>query len=76
MSRRSSVADRSLLTFSQTRQEHDLGVWKFQRILVSGDPFFVDLPKDRRLVLFGPAPHATSKVGKNVSTTSGVSGTS
>jgi len=38
------------LTFSQTRQEHDLAIWKFQGIVVGGDPFFIDLPKDGRLV--------------------------
>jgi hypothetical protein len=37
----------SFLTFSQTCQEHDLAVWKFQRIVMGGDPVFVDLPKDR-----------------------------
>ena len=35
---------------SQTRQEHDLAIWKFQRIVIGGDPFFIDLPQDRRLV--------------------------
>jgi len=38
------------LAFSQTRQEHDLAIWKFQRIVVGGDPFFIDLSKHRRLV--------------------------
>jgi hypothetical protein len=38
------------LAFSQTRQEHDPAIWKFQRIVVGGDPFFIDLSKDRRLV--------------------------
>jgi hypothetical protein len=42
------LKNRSLLAFSQTCQEHDLAVWKFQRIVMSGDLFFIDLPKDRR----------------------------
>jgi hypothetical protein len=41
----------SFLTFSQTCQEHDLAVWKFQRIVMGPDLVFVDLPKDRRLIL-------------------------
>jgi hypothetical protein len=41
----------SFLTFSQTCQEHDLAVWKFQCIVMGGDLVFVDLPKDRRLIL-------------------------
>ena len=40
----------SFLTFYHTVQEHDLTVWKFQRIMMSRDLFLVDLPKDRRLV--------------------------
>jgi hypothetical protein len=40
----------SHLTLSQTRQEHDLAIRKFQRIVVDGDSVFIDLPKDRRLV--------------------------
>jgi len=38
------------LAFSQTRQEHDLAIWKFQRIVVGSDPFLINLSKDRRLV--------------------------
>jgi hypothetical protein len=38
------------LAFSQTSQEHDLAIWKFQRIVVGSEPFFIDLPKDRRFV--------------------------
>ena len=41
----------SLLAFTYTRQEHDLTVRKFQRIVMSGNPIFVDLPKDRRFIL-------------------------
>jgi hypothetical protein len=46
---RRQLKNRSHLTFSQTRQEHDLAVRKFQRIMVGSDPLFIDLPKDRRL---------------------------
>ena len=46
----------SLLAFSHTCQEHDLAVRKFQRIVMSDDPVFIDLPKDRRLVLDHPIP--------------------
>jgi hypothetical protein len=46
----------SLLAFSHTGQEHDLTVRKFQRIVMSGDFFFIDLPKDRCLVLDHPIP--------------------
>jgi hypothetical protein len=41
----------SFLISFQTCQEHDLAVWKFQRIVMSGDLVFVDLPKDRCLLL-------------------------
>jgi hypothetical protein len=40
-----------LLTLTQACQEHDLAVGKFQRIVMSDDPVFVDLPKDRCLML-------------------------
>jgi hypothetical protein len=52
----------SFLTFAQTCQEHDLTIWKFQRIVMSGDFVFVDLPKDRRLMLdctVVPWPHSS-----------------
>jgi hypothetical protein len=45
------LENRGLLTLTQARQEHDLAVRKFQRIVMSGDLVFVDLPKDRRLIL-------------------------
>jgi hypothetical protein len=48
---RRQLKNRSLLTFTQTCQEHDLAIRKFQRIVMSGELVFVDLPKDRRLVL-------------------------
>jgi hypothetical protein len=48
---RRQLKNRSLLIFSQTCQEHDLAIRKFQRIVMSGELVFVDLPKDRRLVL-------------------------
>jgi len=40
-----------LLILIQECQEHDPAVWKFQRIVMSSDPFFVDLPKDRCLMV-------------------------
>jgi hypothetical protein len=36
-----------LLAFAQARQEDDLAVWKFQRIVMGRDLVFVDLSKDR-----------------------------
>jgi hypothetical protein len=45
------LENRGLLILTQARQEHDLAVRKFQRIVMSGDLVFVDLPKDRRLML-------------------------
>src|SRR5260370_32164809 len=57
----------SLLAFSHTCQEHDLTVRKFQRIMVSGDLLFIDLPKDRRLVLdhlIPPTQH-TDRLARN-----------
>jgi hypothetical protein len=45
------LKNRSLLTLAQERQEHDLAVWKFQRIVMDGDLVLVYLPKDRRLIL-------------------------
>ena len=47
---RRQLKNRSLLIFTQTCQEHDLVIRKFQRIVMSGEPVFVDLPKNRRLV--------------------------
>jgi hypothetical protein len=41
----------SLLTLAQECQGHDLAVRKFQRIVMGCHPFFVDLPKDRCLVI-------------------------
>jgi hypothetical protein len=35
----------------QECQEHDLAVGKFQRIVMSDGSVFVDLPKDRGLVV-------------------------
>jgi len=40
-----------LPTFTQESQKHDLAIRKFQCIVMSGDFFFVDLPKDRRVIL-------------------------
>jgi len=56
------LKNRSLLTFAQTCQEHDLAVRKFKRVVVSRYLFFVDLPKDRRLVIYdsvAPSKQAT-----------------
>jgi hypothetical protein len=45
------LKNRSLLTLTQRCQQHDLPIRKFQRIVVRDDLVFVDLPKDRCLVL-------------------------
>jgi hypothetical protein len=51
------LKNRSLLTLTQECQGHDLAVRKFQRIVMGCHPFFVDLPKDRCLVIdHCPAP--------------------
>jgi hypothetical protein len=39
-----------LLTLAQERQEDDLAVRKFQGIVMNVGLFFVDVPKDRRLM--------------------------
>jgi hypothetical protein len=41
------LKNRSLLTFAQERQKHDLAIRKFERIVMGGYPVLVDLPKDR-----------------------------
>jgi hypothetical protein len=45
------LQNRRLLTLTQACQEHELAVGKFQRVVMSDDSVFVDLPKDRCLVL-------------------------
>jgi hypothetical protein len=45
------LKNRGLLTLTQACQEHDPTVRKFQRIVMSVNLFFVDLPKDCRLVV-------------------------
>jgi hypothetical protein len=40
-----------LLTLTQICQEHDSAIRKFQRIVMRRDLVFVDLPKDRCLML-------------------------
>src|SRR5262249_50804827 len=65
---RRQLKNRSFLSFSQTCQEHDLAVRKFQRIVMNGDFFFIDLPKDRRLVLehlIPPTQH-TNRLARNL----------
>src|SRR5215468_6913152 len=66
--RRRQLKNRGLLIFSQTCQEHDLAVRKFQRIVVGDDPFFIDLPKDRRLVLddLMPPTRHTNRLARNL----------
>jgi hypothetical protein len=56
-----------LLTFKQECQEHNPAVRKFQRIVMSVDLFFVDLPKDCRLVIdyFIPPRKQTSRQAPN-----------
>jgi hypothetical protein len=41
-----------LLTLTQRRQEHDLAIWKLEGIVMSGNFFFVDLPKDRCSMIY------------------------
>ena len=36
------------LTFNHVRQEHDLPVWKLQRIMMGSRVVLIDLPEDRR----------------------------
>jgi hypothetical protein len=45
------LQNRSLLTFIQTRQEHDLAVWKLQRIVMRRHLVLVNLSKDRGVVV-------------------------
>jgi hypothetical protein len=42
---------RRLLTLAERCQKHDLAIWKFQRIVMCCQSVFVDLPKDRGLML-------------------------
>src|ERR1700738_622758 len=39
---------RRFLPFKHVRQEHDLPIWKFQRIMVGSRVVLIDLPEDRR----------------------------
>src|ERR1700730_22785 len=39
---------RCFLPFKHVRQEHDLPIWKFQRIMVGSRVVLIDLPEDRR----------------------------
>jgi hypothetical protein len=45
------LQNRGLLALTQCRQQHNAAVWKLQRIVMGRDLVFVDLPKDRRLIL-------------------------
>jgi hypothetical protein len=45
------LKNRRLLTPTENRQHPDLAVRKFHRIVMGRYLFFVDLPKDRRLVI-------------------------
>jgi hypothetical protein len=49
--RRWQLKNGSLLTLTQRCQQHDLPIRKFQRIVVRDEFVFVDLAKDRCLVL-------------------------
>jgi hypothetical protein len=40
-----------LLSLTEERQEYDLPIRKLQCIVMSDDSVFVDLPKDRRLMV-------------------------
>jgi hypothetical protein len=46
------LENRSLLTLTQRRQEHDLAIRKFQGVVMSSNFFFVNLPKDRCFVIY------------------------
>ena len=48
---RRQLKHRCFLAGGQDRQEHYLAVGKFQGVMMSGDSPFVDLPKDRSLVM-------------------------
>ena len=48
---RRQLKNRGLLALTQRCQEHDLAIGKLQGVVMSGDFFFVNLPKDRRLML-------------------------
>ena len=43
-----------LLSLTQDRQQHDLAVRKFECVVMRRDFSFVDLPKDRRLMVDNP----------------------
>jgi hypothetical protein len=45
------LQNRRMLASTQCRQEHDPATGKFQRIVMRRDFIFVDLPKDRCLVV-------------------------
>jgi hypothetical protein len=45
------LQNRGLLALTQRRQQHDLAIGKFQGVVMSSDLFFVNLPKDRRLMI-------------------------
>jgi hypothetical protein len=57
------LKNRRLLTLIKECQKHNPAIWKFQRIVMGGDLFFVDLPKDCSLVVdhFTPPAHQTSR---------------
>ena len=53
---------RCLLPFKHVRQEHDLPIWKLQRIMMGSRVVLIDLPEDRRRMgdhIRLPAKHHT-----------------
>ena len=48
---RRQLKDRGLLTLVQQREQHDLPIRKFQRVVMRRQPFLVDLSENRALVV-------------------------
>jgi hypothetical protein len=46
------LQNRSFLTLAEECQEHDLAVWKLERIMMRGRVVFVDLPEDCGPVIY------------------------
>src|ERR1700681_182797 len=51
---------RCFLPFKHVCQEHDLPIWKFQRIMMGSRVVLIDLPEDRRRVI-DDGIHCTAK---------------
>ena len=61
------LKNRGLLTLTKERQQQDLAVGKFERIVMGHCLFFVDLPKNRCSVVeqIFPPPQWTDMPGRN-----------